>query len=84
MFSDLLIKKKSEIIDNWIKLLFDTYASETTKFLNLEKDQFNNPVGFTTTEAVNQLFDALALSSEINHGTIKPLLIDLIKKRKIQ
>jgi hypothetical protein len=84
MFSELLIKNKSEIVDNWIKFIFDTYASETTKFLNLEKDQFNNPVGFAATETANQLFDALTLIKDLNPGTVKPLLIDLIKIRAVQ
>jgi hypothetical protein len=84
MFSELLFKNKSEIVDNWIKLIFDTYASETTKFLNLEKDQFNNPVGFAATETANQLFDALTLIKDLNPGTVKPLLIDLIKIRAVQ
>ncbi|MBT8379057.1 MAG: RsbRD N-terminal domain-containing protein [Ignavibacteria bacterium] len=82
MFNELVVKKKSVIVNRWIQLIFETYASETSKFLNVEKDQFSNPVGFTTSEAVNQLFDALI--KDINPGTVKPLLIDLIKIRAVQ
>ncbi len=82
MFNELLIKKKSDIVDNWIQLIFHTYASETSKFLNIERDQFSNPVGFITNETINQLFDSLV--TEINPGIVKPLLIDLIKIRAVQ
>ena len=83
MFNETLIKKKSVIVDNWIQLIFDTYSSETSKFLNLENDQFNNPVGFITNETVNQLLHAL-ISADVIPGSIKPLLIDLIKIRAVQ
>ena len=82
MFNELLVKKKSEIVDNWIKLIFDTYSSETSKFLNVEKNQFSNPVGFITNDTVNRLFDALI--DDVNPVNVKPLLIDLIKIRAVQ
>jgi hypothetical protein len=82
MFNEIVVKKKSVIVKNWIQLIFETYASETSTFLNVEKNQFSNPVGYTTSEAVDRLFDALI--SDVNPGTIKPLLIDLIKIRAVQ
>ena len=82
MLNDIVTKKKSVIIKNWIQLIFETYSSETSKFLNLEKNQFSNPVGFTTSEAVNHLFDAII--NDVNPGSVKPSLIDLIKIRAVQ
>lgn len=82
MFNELVVKKKSVIINNWIQLIFETYSSETSKFLNLEKNRFSNPVGYTTSEAVIQLFDVLL--NDVNPGNVKPLLIDLIKIRAVQ
>jgi hypothetical protein len=82
MFNEIVAKKKSIIINDWIKLIFDTYSSETSKFLKVEKNQFSNPVGFTTSEAVNRLFDVLF--GDVNPGNVKPLLLDLIKIRAVQ
>jgi hypothetical protein len=82
MLNDIVTKKKSVIIKNWIQLIFETYSSETSKFLNLEKNQFSNPVGFTTSEAVDHLFDAII--NDVNPGSVKPSLIDLIKIRAVQ
>ena len=82
MLNDIVTKKKSVIVKNWIQLIFETYSSETSKFLNLEKNQFSNPVGFTTSEAVDHLFDAII--NDVNPGSVKPSLIDLIKIRAVQ
>lgn len=82
MLNKIICKKKAEITNKWTNLIFETYSSETSKFLNVERNQFGNPVGFITSEAVNQLFDALM--NEINPGIVKPLLVDLIKIRAVQ
>ena len=82
MLNDIVAKKKSGIVKNWIQLIFETYSSETSKFLNVENNQFSNPVGFTTSEAVNNLFDVLI--NEVSPGNVKPLLLDLIKIRAVQ
>lgn len=82
MLNDIVAKKKSGIVKNWIQLIFETYSSETSKFLNVENNQFSNPVGFTTSEAVNNLFDVLI--NDVSPGNVKPLLLDLIKIRAVQ
>lgn len=82
MLNDIVAKKKSGIVKNWIQLIFETYSSETSKFLNVENNQFSNPVGFTTSEAVNNLFDVLI--NDVCPGNVKPLLLDLIKIRAVQ
>jgi len=82
MLNDIVAKKKSVIVKNWIQLIFETYSSETSKFLNVENNQFSNPVGFITSEAVNNLFDVLI--NDVNPGNVKPVLLDLIKIRAVQ
>jgi len=82
ILKDIIAKKKSVIVKNWIQLIFETYSSGTSKFLNVENNQFNNPVGFTTTEAVYNLFEVLI--NDVNPGNVKPLLLDLIKIRAVQ
>ena len=82
MLNDIVAEKKSVIVKNWIQLIFATYSSETSKFLNVENNQFSNPVGFTTSEAVNHLFDVII--NDVNPGNVKPLLLDLIKIRAVQ
>ena len=79
---DILAKKKSVIVRNWIQLIFETYSSGTSKFLNVENNQFSNPVGFITSEAVYNLFEVLI--DDVNPGNTKPLLLDLIKIRAVQ
>ena len=55
----LLEKNKSSIIKKWFDLVVDTYPPETSNFLRKEKDPFHNPVGKTTVECLETLFDHL-------------------------
>lgn len=82
MLADLVIKKKSVIVEKWVQLIFDTYSSETSRFLQVEKNQFSNPVGHIINVTANLLLDEM--TGNVNPGTIKPLLIDFIKIRAVQ
>lgn len=82
MLEDLVSKKKLLLADKWVNLIFDTYSKETSRFLKVQTNQFSNPVGYAVNTAANLLLDEL--TGSLNPGTIKPLLIDLIKIRAVQ
>ena len=56
---DHLKEKKAEILQQWFDAVAGTYADETSAFLKKKKAQFANPVGYTLTEGLEHLFDAL-------------------------
>lgn len=82
MVKELVQQKKEVIISRWIQLIFDTYPTETSDFLRLQKNKFSNPVGHIISEAAERIFEAvLSHNQELE---IKILLNDIIKVRAVQ
>ena len=82
MLYELLIKYKSSIVSKWIKLILDSYSIESSKFFNMEKNQFSNPVGSTISTNAASIFDEIVGSRNFQNITL--LLTDIIKIRAIQ
>ena len=82
MLYELLVKYKSSIVSKWIKLILDSYSIESSKFFNLEKNQFSNPVGNIISTNAASIFDEIVGSKDFEK--ISLLLTDIIKIRAIQ
>ena len=82
MLYELLIKYKSSIVSKWIKLILASYSIESSKFFNMEKNQFSNPVGSTISTNAASIFDEIVGSRNFQNITL--LLTDIIKIRAIQ
>ena len=82
MLKDLLIKKKSSIINNWIQSIIETYPSKTSGFLKSQKDRFSNPVGYTISNSAEKIFEEIINQNDIEK--LKASLTDLIKIRAVQ
>ncbi|MDP3048969.1 MAG: RsbRD N-terminal domain-containing protein [Thermodesulfovibrionales bacterium] len=79
---DLLLKKKSSIVEKWFNSIINNYPSDSSHFLKKQKDCFLNPVGHTISQNIDGLFD------EILHGVesekVYPYLDDIIKINAVQ
>ena len=82
MINELLNKKKSAIVRNWIELILDSYPAEAANFLKLKKNQFSNPIGYTITTNAEKIFDELINKRDFEN--IKSLLDEIIKIRAVQ
>lgn len=82
MIKELLIKKKSSIVDRWIKSIYATYSPESSNFLNLQKDRFSNPVGFIISNNAERIFDEFINNND--YEKIKLSLKEIIKIRAVQ
>ena len=82
MINELLNKKKSAIVRNWIELILNSYPAEAANFLKLKKNQFSNPIGYTITTNAEKIFDELI--NERDFENIKLLLDEIIKIRAVQ
>jgi hypothetical protein len=78
----LLSQKKSLILDKWLQVLFNSYPPETAIFLKKEKDQFDNPVGYRTSEGIKGLYEALL--REMAPEQVNVYLDEVIRIRAIQ
>ena len=82
MIKDLLTQKKIAIVGKWIQSILSTYPPEAAGFMQLQKDQFRNPVGHIISANAEKIFDEIA--GGYNTERIKSLLDDIIKVRAVQ
>ncbi len=82
MFKDLLVNKKSSIVDSWIKLIVETYPLRTSNFLKAQKDRFSNPVGYTIADSAEKIFEEIINGRDTER--IKTFINDIIKIRAVQ
>jgi hypothetical protein len=80
--NDYLKEKKSAILKKWFDAVAETYPNETSTFLKKQKAQFTNPVGYTLSEGVEHLFDALLQG--MMPDTVSRFLDSIIRIRAIQ
>jgi len=80
--ANLLTQKKHEIVNQWIKLLYDSYPAQTAIFLKKEKDQFDNPVGYRIARGLNEIFEALV--QEMEAEQLMAALDEVIRIRALQ
>ncbi len=82
MIRELIKNKKSVIIDNWIRSIYETYPLETSNFLRDQKNRFSNPVGHAIADSAEKIMNVLIEGFDLQK--IKILLQDLIKIRAVQ
>ena len=79
---DLLTDIRSKLVNRWLDRVMETYPTDATKFLRKQKDQFANPVGYTISKEIGNLFDALIHA--IDPDEVTPILDRMIRIRAIQ
>lgn len=77
-----LAPKRAAIVRKWFDGLMDTYPAETADFLRNQKDQFANPIGQTTHQSLQTLFDLLV--NEFDPEAVRAALDPVIRIRAIQ
>ncbi len=81
-FKEHLSEKKADILKQWFDAVVATYANETAALLKKQKAQFTNPVGYTLTEGLEQLYDALLKG--MLPDTVSRFLDSIVRLRAIQ
>jgi hypothetical protein len=79
---NLLENKKSSIINKWFEFVTDTYAPDAALFFKNQGDGFLNPVGGTTRNILEKLFEAILEKADADG--IAVTLEPLIKIRAVQ
>lgn len=80
--TNLLSKKKSVILEKWFDKILEAYPAGTSGFLRNKEKQFANPVGFTTSRGLENIFDGLIHSTDIDK--IYAHIDDIVRVRAIQ
>lgn len=77
-----LQENKATILDKWINKVLATYPNDTSLFFKKQKDQFANPVGFSVTRCLTELYEALF--TEQDFEAIPAILDQLVRIRAVQ
>ena len=77
-----LSQKKAAILDRGFHLILETYPAETSSFLKQEKDRFVNPVGYTTYQEIEAIYEELLQG--MNSDKLSASLDSIIKIRSVQ
>ncbi|MHC4945534.1 MAG: RsbRD N-terminal domain-containing protein [Planctomycetota bacterium] len=80
--NSLLAKKKPAILKRWYDLILGTYPADSSNFLKKELDRFRNPVGYTITHDLGELFEELL--EGFDEAKILPRLEFFVKIRSVQ
>lgn len=79
---DLLTQKRSKILNRWLDLVLDNYPTDTKRFLKKRKDQFANPVGYTISKEIENLYKELLQG--LDPERVSPILDRIIRIRAVQ
>jgi len=79
---EILSQYKPTVLKKWFQLILETYPTETTRFLQKEKDQFANPVGSTILGGIEELFEKLINTND--SPSLPPFFDRLIHIRAVQ
>jgi len=82
MLEDFLRKRKDRILRRWFDLILEGFPQDSHKFLKLEKDRFNNPVGHTLRQETANLLEALI--GEVKPEDLAKSLDNIIRIRAVQ
>jgi hypothetical protein len=77
-----LTRKKGSIVNKWFDGIIATYPVDTAQFLANQKDPFTNPVGQTTRQNLEAIFDQIVSSAD--PGAAREFFDPIIRIRAIQ
>ena len=81
---NLLLEKKSSIVNKWLNLTLETYPEESHGFF-AKKDQFGNPVGHTISQGIGAIYDALLEDKDsVDAPDVFGALDSIIRIRAVQ
>jgi hypothetical protein len=78
----LLVRNRGTILDDWFRLLVETYPADSAQFLKRENDPFANPVGASARSGLEAVFDELL--GGMDRQALTDFLDPLIRIRAIQ
>jgi RsbT co-antagonist protein rsbRD N-terminal domain len=79
---ELLLEKKSQIVKKWFDAIIENYPADSSNFLKNQRDRFQNPVGNTIFEGIQNIFEEFL--QDPDSEKIFPILNDIIKIKAVQ
>ncbi|MCP4580853.1 MAG: hypothetical protein GY839_04500 [candidate division Zixibacteria bacterium] len=82
MLNSLLNEKRDAILEKWFDDILESYPLDGAKFIKIEKDRFNNPVGSTISQEIKTIYGELL--KDMNYEILHDSLEKIIKIRSVQ
>jgi hypothetical protein len=79
---NLLLQKKTAILEQWYHLIVESYPADTQSFLRRQKDRFDNPVAYEFRQGIEGIYEALVHG--MDRDSICSFLDRIISIRAIQ
>ncbi len=80
--TNFLSEKKTSVLNRWYDAIINTYPSDTAKFLKGQKNPFLNPVGATTFQGIENLYNFLVLGEK--EEKVSLFLDNIVRIRAVQ
>ena len=81
---DLLAHKKSALVKRWFDIVMEPYPADTSGILKNQKKQFTNPVGYTISHGLENIFDKLIDEQGADFEGMVPFLDSIVRIRAVQ
>ena len=81
---NLLAHKKSPLVKRWFDIVMEPYPADTSGLLKNQKKQFTNPVGYTISHGLENIFDKLIDEQGADFEGMVPFLDSIVRIRAVQ
>jgi hypothetical protein len=80
--SDLIKKNREVILSKWFEKIIETYPVDSAGFLERKKNRFQNPIGHTIANSIEQVLDELV--STMDRDKFLAALDGIVRIRSVQ
>ena len=80
----LLAHKKPALVKRWFNIVMESYPADTSGLLKNQKKQFTNPVGYTISHGLENIFDKLIDEQGADFEGMVPFLDSIVRIRAVQ
>ena len=79
-----LAHKKSALVKKWFDIVMEPYPAGTSSLLKNQEKQFTNPVGYTVSHGLENIFDKLIDEKGADFEAMVPFLDSIVRIRAVQ
>ncbi len=82
LLKDLMVEKKSVILDGWLDRILEVYPAGSRDFFRKNVDPFSNPIGSTIREGIEKLYQEILQPTEAAQS--RSVLDPIIRIRAVE
>lgn len=79
---DLLVNKKSVVVNKWVDSALESYPTDTSNFLRNNQNRFTNPIGYNLSTGLEKILDGLF--QDLDMEELIPPLDNIVRVTAVQ